>query len=57
MKHESHILDFISACVTGGEEGQRDAVEVVREAIWSAATEEGISCCLNTAANLLAVCS
>lgn len=59
-KHESHISDIISVCITGGEEGQRDAVwknEVVREAIWTAETEEGISCCLNTAAKLLAVCS
>lgn len=60
MKHESHVLDITSACITGGEEGQRDATwkeEMVREAIWGAETEEGISCCLNTAAHLLAVCS
>lgn len=60
MNHESYILDIISACITGGEKGQRDAMwkkEMVRQAIWRAETEEGISCCLNTAANLLAVCS
>lgn len=60
MKQESRISDIISACITAGEGGQRDAMwkrEVVREAIWRAETGEGISCCLNTAAHLLVVCS